>query len=505
MRRLSQEEIEAEVYQMYGDEYVIKSQYMGNQVPIDILHKKCGNVFTCNCPISFRQGKTRCPYCTPGSNAINDDVFKYRVSKLVGDEYTPLSDYKSATKKVLFRHNKCSHPNGFFDFEMTPHMFCDGGHRCPYDSHQHGYTIDDYKERLYKYHPNYKCIGTEYINSRTNIDVECEKHHVFGLSLDNIKKGCPYCSNHRVYKGYNDLWTTHPHIAKLLKNPEDGYKYMYGSCTELDFICPICGEIIHKIPSLLLNGHGQVICICNDNFSYPEKFVYNFLKQLNIDFIYQLSSSTYKWCGKYRYDFYIPEKRLIIEVHGRQHYGIKMFQNPDDIHKNDLAKYELAIKNGCNYCVIDAKLSTCEYILNSIKNSSLPNILNFIVENIDWIKCDMFASKPIIFDIVDLWNKSKDIKYISKELKISKSTVYRYLEQGNNNGLCSFNKTEYINNINEMRKNKLPTNARKVMSVETGIIYKSIAEAERLCKAYLSPQIIGNPNKTSAKQHWVYV
>lgn len=56
-----------------------------------------------------------------------------------------------------------------------------------------------------------------------------------------------------------------------------------------------------------------------------------------------------------------------------------------------------------------------------------------------------------------------------------------------------------------MRKNKLPVNARKVMSVETGIIYKSIAEAERLCKAYLSPQIIGNPNKTSAKQHWVYV
>ena len=42
------------------------------------------------------------------------------------------------------------------------------------------------------------------------------------------------------------------------------------------------------------------------------------------------------------------------------------------------------------------------------------------------------------------------------------------------------------------------------MSVETGKKYKSIAEARRLCKAYLTPEIINNPNKTSAKQHWVY-
>lgn len=28
------------------------------------------------------------------------------------------------------------------------------------------------------------------------------------------KYGCPYCSNHRVLVGYNDMATTHPHIAK---------------------------------------------------------------------------------------------------------------------------------------------------------------------------------------------------------------------------------------------------------------------------------------------------
>lgn len=32
-------------------------------------------------------------------------------------------------------------------------------------------------------------------------------------------KRCPVCAGKKVLIGYNDLWTTHPEVAKLLKDP----------------------------------------------------------------------------------------------------------------------------------------------------------------------------------------------------------------------------------------------------------------------------------------------
>jgi hypothetical protein len=337
------------------------------------------------------------------------------------------------------------------------------------------------------------------------LSVECDKHHVFEISLDNIKENCPYCSRQRVWKGETDLWTTHPHIAKLLKNKEDGYKYMYGTKTKLDFICPLCGTLIHKIPSLVLDSHGNVICICSDGFSYPEKFIYNFLKQTNIDFIYQLSKKDFKWCDKYRYDFYLKKYNLIIEVHGRQHYDSVFFDTPENVHKNDSAKQELALKNGCNYCVIDARVSEKNYIIQSIYSSALSNILDLSL--VDWAQCEEFASKSILYEVIDIWNNdTKNVQYISKKLGIADTTTYHYLEKGNDLNLCNFDRKSYAYAAKvNAHKNKLPVNAKSVKSVETGIIYKSFAEAKQKCNAYLTREIVGNPNRTSAKQHWIYI
>ena len=43
----------------------------------------------------------------------------------------------------------------------------------------------------------------------------CEKGHSYRTSVDSRRKGgCPYCSNHKILKGYNDLETLEPQIAK---------------------------------------------------------------------------------------------------------------------------------------------------------------------------------------------------------------------------------------------------------------------------------------------------
>ena len=54
-------------------------------------------------------------------------------------------------------------------------------------------------------------------SSRTVVWWKCEKGHEWQTSIDNRTNGgngCPYCANRRLLKGYNDLETLFPDIAK---------------------------------------------------------------------------------------------------------------------------------------------------------------------------------------------------------------------------------------------------------------------------------------------------
>ncbi|MEM5599205.1 hypothetical protein AAHB53_28045 [Niallia circulans] len=63
---------------------------------------------------------------------------------------------------------------------------------------------------------------------------------------------------------------------------------------------------------------------CSDGFSIPEKFMFNLLDYLQVDFDYQ---KVFDWSLGKRYDFYIPMLNCIIETHGAQHYQYSGFMN----------------------------------------------------------------------------------------------------------------------------------------------------------------------------------
>ena len=52
------------------------------------------------------------------------------------------------------------------------------------------------------------------------------------------KSGCPVCSNRKLLSGFNDLLTTHPHIA-IEANGWDATHYFAGSPKKLDWLCPL--------------------------------------------------------------------------------------------------------------------------------------------------------------------------------------------------------------------------------------------------------------------------
>lgn len=271
----------------------------------------------------------------------------------------------------------------------------------------------------------------------------------------------------------NSISMTHPYLVKFLINKNDALKYSVGSSKiKIPMKCPDCGHEKKRSISQL-DKTGFCCPKCGDGITYPEKFMFNVLEQLlDKRFITQLSKKTFKWCGKYRYDFYIIEINGICEVGGLQHYEeIKGWGLLKDIQENDKNKEYLAKENGIDYyIVLDCRKSELEWIKNSIMQSDLPNLLNFKESDIDWLKCHEYACSNIVKFACNMWNNGvNNALKISKILKLNKNTVIKYLKQGAKLGWCDYDpKIESKKNYHFI----------KVICLTTGEIFNSMKEAK---------------------------
>lgn len=252
--RISSSDFIRKVNSIVGDEYTVIGEYQGMEKHVDIKHNACGNSFSV-IPGNFIRKGTRCPFCY-GNNHKTSSNFIKEVKKLVGSDYSVLSNYKNATDKVSIRHNKCGN-----QYYVAPYSFL-SGHRCPKCSNtEKGIKVskaltktnDKYLEELYE-----ETAGTikslePYVNSQFPIRHECtDCGHVFlAAPTDIINHGsrCPSCK---------------------------------GSSGE------------HKIK--------QILDCKNISYEYPKKF------------------SDLKDKTMLHYDFYLPDYGILIEYQGEQHY-----------------------------------------------------------------------------------------------------------------------------------------------------------------------------------------
>lgn len=293
----------------------------------------------------------------------------------------------------------------------------------------------------------------------------------------NLNKniGCSCCTNKTTVVGINDVATTHPHLVKYFVNQEDAKTTTVGTDKKFKFKCPECGQIKDKEMSIYtLNRYGLACPKCGDGRSYPEKFMFSVLDQLNLDFKCQtkfdwsknINHNNKKLIGDKIYDFYFKynNKEYIIETHGNGHYEETKWgkskinaRNLDDEIENDKCKKQLAIQNGIkeeNYIVINCKYSELEWIKNSIINSKLNDIFN--LSNIDWLKCNSFACKSIILEVCKIKNENPNLTSIdiSKIVKMDRKTINKYLKIGNDLGLCKYDRNNEVK-IGNLKKIKI--------------------------------------------------
>ena len=195
-------------------------------------------------------------------------------------------------------------------------------------------------------------------NSGKTVWWKCDKGHEWQAKIsDRNKGGCPYCSGQRLLKGYNDLQTVKPELAKEWdydKNgnlkPED---VTANNGKKVWWICSKGHEWQAKIYHRN-NGSGCPVCHSERNTSLPEFALLYYLRQNGIEAVH-----SYKEHG-YELDVYIPAQHTAIEFDG-------YFWHKNKAHK-DLKKNRQCEKDGI-------KLYRIREGLPSLNDSSIDYVI----------------------------------------------------------------------------------------------------------------------------------
>ena len=299
--------------------------------------------------------------------------------------------------------------------------------------------------------------------------------------------GCSCCAGKTVVEGINSIWDTDRWLCDLGVSEEDAKTHTRSSSKKVIATCPRCG----RTKSVKINRiytHKSIGCICGDGFSYGHKYIYNTLKQNNIDF---QCNVTFDWCkfkdykeDKMRsgeYDFVLESIKIIIEIDGGFHreYNAMNGQTKEESQYIDEMKDKLAKEHGYEVIRIyydDNNHEIKKYILES-------DIINIVdVSNTDWLKCEEFALSNLVKEICQYWDNRREgetTATLAEVFGLSRVTITDYLKKGAGLGWCEYDAKE------EMIKNgKL--NSKRVAMYKDGVFIMQECSVNELVRRVFS-------------------
>lgn len=293
----------------------------------------------------------------------------------------------------------------------------------------------------------------------------------------NKKQGCGVCTNRIVVKGINNVGHTHSWVKKYLVDETDSDIYTHGSKKSIKTKCPHCGTTKSQtFDNLTKQGFGCPKC--GDGASIPNKLIYNVLSQTPLDFIWEYTPD---WGSGKRYDFYLTDNNIIVEVDGEQHSKQRgsnsKFKPLAYEIENDRYKEELAIENGVsNYIHIDARYTRLEHIKHSFNGTILSDLTKDY--NIDWKLAFEKSVDSLVKNVCDYYNENKDMSTndLAKVFHLSYATIRKYLLMGVELGWCDYCVKEARKQVNNNLAKKY---GKKVLCVSNNKTYNSQKEAAR--------------------------
>lgn len=324
-------------------------------------------------------------------------------------------------------------------------------------------------------------------------------------------------------------------------------KYRQGYNEKVVLKCPNC-KTLKSIQLNNVSNRGFNCDVCFNNASYPERLTECVLKVLGFDYVKQKRFEG----SNYRFDFYIPHLKLIVEVHGIQHFK-NTWSTREDVSKNDNAKRKfIKFGLGLNYTAIDISQSDFQYGICMLQQSALGDYMNDldeykIKEKLEGTQLDSDYNKIIadyenglmLTELCEKYNrtyimimgtlKRAGVYYtVKKQRRKEKTRELEMIVKDYEKGMRLYelrNKYQIDDStliqrlkkvgVYKPTKNSESCKTKATICVTTGEVYSSIAEASRqtgsqdnaisrCCKGHVGYKSAGR-TKDGRKRIWMYL
>ena len=488
---------------------------------IEVTCVECGEPFQRNWYNYRREGDGMCFTCADKRRRQTLHQMWYARNNLLelcpdivsiwdlSNEHPPEYYAITSNKKVWFKCNECMHR-----WKTKIHVVVDsirnGNNGCPKCSGKYSRTKEEFIAELSKANPNLYLIDG-YRGTGKIATVGCKIcHSVFPKKPINLlhdapsrpKEGCPVCVGSMIGcapEYLNSIWSNLDtrKIWEKYVDEEFMQSYMPNSEKKVKIPCPDCGEIKNTTVANITRL-GNLGCKCGDTNSYPNKFVFHILRQLKL---HPQCEWVPPWNQNIRYDDYLKDWNLIIENHGLQHYEYVGFgRTLEEEQMNDKMKYDIAIQHNIEkYVILDCRKSDCNWIKDSIMSSDLPQIFNFIEEDIDWDAADEYATKNIIKQMCIEWENGLSTKDASLQYGVVEGTIIQWLKKGAKFGWCSYDSNWKCKKVYCFQLDKIFNSINEASRV-TGVNASDIGQC---CRQKL--RYAGVDKKTEEKLVWCFL
>lgn len=219
---------------------------------------------------------------------------------------------------------------------------------------------------------------------------KCPKGHSYEQRIDSRTlrgTGCPYCAGLKVFKGFNDLATTNPALAKEwhpTKNLDlTPYDVTANSTKNVWWLCPVGHEYQRTVHQRYAAYTNCPICDSRKRTSFPEQAVYFYLKKLYPD---ALSRYRIKEKSNMELDIYIPSIKFAVEYDGAS------WHKTEEHHERERKKYNFCKDRGITLIRVKEKTGSrwddvCDhaYYIKTVKRNDLhelEKIIHYILDSI---------------------------------------------------------------------------------------------------------------------------
>ena len=269
---------------------------------------------------------------------------------------------------------------------------------------------------------------------------------------------------------------TNPELIRYFVNQSDAYKYTRGSGKKVAMRCLFCGAIKPQVIQTLAK-YGFACPVCSDGISWPNKFMFAVLKQLNISFMREVTCATpgFEWIpSHYRYDFFVynNNRSVLVEMDGHFHFidGFKPREKSQSIDamKDNLAKRRglEVIRINCQYDKVDNRY---QYICTNIMNSLLAKVLD--LSNVNWEEARNTANMSnSMYEAAKYWNDGMAVTAIARKMQIGVTTVSHKLKIASEMGLCDYTVEKSKHNGRENSHSII----RRIRSKHVAVFYNDI-------------------------------